>query len=113
MKIRKIVISLLMSLALLLSSVSVPVSAYEPVYMTNEASVLHSPPLHQAECPKTDHENNAISHHCCASFCLLKMPFSQAISVTNPIAASLALIGEDEFAKAVSRIQTLFRPPIA
>ncbi|EEX92643.1 hypothetical protein VIA_003288 [Vibrio orientalis CIP 102891 = ATCC 33934] len=41
------------------------------------------------------------------------MPFSQTISVTNPIAASLALIGKDEFAKAVSRIQTLFRPPIA
>ncbi|WP_394125726.1 hypothetical protein [Vibrio hepatarius] len=111
---RKIVISLFMSFALVfVTGVAASAQTNELSYLPNDLSKVVNGQLHPAECPQTDHGNENISHHCCGSVCLFKMPLSQSVSLTNPLSASLALIGQDIFAKAVSRIQTLFRPPIA
>ncbi|MGF1749979.1 hypothetical protein [Vibrio cionasavignyae] len=55
----------------------------------------------------------ATQSHCCASFCLLKVPCGQSVTFLNQHRVTRALMPKDEAEKAIARIQTLFRPPIA
>ncbi|MFM2590298.1 hypothetical protein [Vibrio sp. TBV020] len=102
-----------MSFTLIFASVTASAQTNPLSYSTDNAHLELSLTVHPAECPKSDHSDQTISHHCCASICLLKTPLAQTVTLTTPLSVSLAPIGQDTFGKAISRIQTLFRPPIA
>jgi hypothetical protein len=109
-------IAFITTLTLLLSSVSVSVQANEPVlsssFLTLVSSKLNSQ-LHPVECAKTFRYSEASGHHCCASICLLKLPTSQSITIASQALPTLVPRGLDDIGEAISRSQTLFRPPIA
>ncbi|MBU2897069.1 hypothetical protein [Vibrio hepatarius] len=67
----------------------------------------------EIQCPAENHNKNSAAHHCCASFCPLKVPYFSELNLAHISQSSLALIKRDKSEKAVARIQTLFRPPIA
>lgn len=113
---RQFVFTFIVSCALLLSSVTVGVKASEvnwnaanqPVITLNTLGLLHPMvcAIHSQIEPQSP-------HHCCASICLMKMPCGQSIETTHGPLSSLALIGKDDNKKAITRVQTLFRPPIS
>lgn len=67
----------------------------------------------EIKCPTENHKKNSSAHHCCASFCTLKVSYLSELNLAHVSQSSLALIKQDQSEKAVARIQTLFRPPIA
>ncbi|WP_205395154.1 hypothetical protein [Vibrio tetraodonis] len=84
---------------------------------TQEALVIvpDSSLTHEIKCPAENqsHSKTNAAHHCCAAFCALKEPYLTELKLTDTRQSSLALIRPDKSEKAVARIQTLFRPPIA
>lgn len=70
-----------------------------------------------SKCPDSS-ASDAMSHHVkvehqsCSSVCVMKMPFEPTHYALQLAPSSIAPIGQDNIDKAVSRIQTLFRPPI-
>ncbi|WP_162046132.1 hypothetical protein [Vibrio taketomensis] len=68
----------------------------------SEPSQVPSPIKHHAK----------VEHQSCSSVCVMKMPFEPMQYALQIAPSSIAPIGQDQAAKAVSRIQTLFRPPI-
>ncbi|WP_225874901.1 hypothetical protein [Vibrio atypicus] len=111
---RQFVITFIAVFTLFFTSVAVSVQANEQaeVNLSSFAS-QGSNLIHPLECPKPEHSEQQSSHHCCASICLLKMPCAQTLVSTYSPPASLALIGQDDNQKAIARVKTLFRPPIA
>ena len=111
---RQFCITFLAVFALFFTCVAVSVQAEEHHWPLNpHAGNLLSviAPIHNLEC--TQHEpSSASNHQCCASICLLKMPCAHCITTHSLPISSLALIGQDDNQKAITRIQTLFRPPI-
>ncbi|WP_341664214.1 hypothetical protein [Vibrio sp.] len=83
---------------------------------TQEALALvpDSSLAHEIKCPteNKNHSKASTAHHCCAAFCALKEPYLVELKLADTSQSSLALIKPDKSEKAVTRIQTLFRPPI-
>ena len=74
--------------------------------------------LSELNCPDSgssspiDHHAK-VEHQSCSSICIMKMPF-EPVSYSLQLAPSaIAPIGHDVIGKAISRVQTLFRPPIS
>ncbi|WP_244896801.1 hypothetical protein [Vibrio panuliri] len=69
-------------------------------------------------CPKDEPAHSSTKHHAkvehqnCSSVCVMKLPFEPVQYALQLTPSSIAPIGTDIIGKAVSRIQTLFRPPI-
>jgi len=83
--------------------------------MTADTSVANSPS--SLECPESDrsvplNHHAKVEHQSCSSVCVMKMPFEPVHYALQLAPSSIAPIGQDNIDKAVSRIQTLFRPPI-
>lgn len=113
---RSTFIAFVTTLALLLSSALVSVQASEPLLEPLTSTQLSSRDnyqLHAVECPKLSGFSQASGHHCCASICLLKLPTNQSISISEQPLPTLVPRALDDIGKAISRAQTLFRPPIA
>lgn len=112
-------VSLFTLLALLVASFfSVPQSNAFFLFTKSAHSERHQ--IHHVtapDCVKTQHalfsEYDGDKHHSCASLCLLKVPCGQSITLKAPLLSALALIHKDDIGKAIIRIQSLFRPPIA
>ncbi|NOH53181.1 hypothetical protein F0266_09575 [Vibrio coralliilyticus] len=116
LKNRSLPIVFLITFALFFTGAAVGVQAGEKALIQLTHSTLYQETLtqiHPIECPKPNHNEAQSSHHCCASVCLLKVPYISGLSLAGTIPTSLALINQDKAEKAVARIQTLFRPPIA
>ncbi|HAS63233.1 MAG TPA: hypothetical protein DCS35_12075 [Vibrio sp.] len=99
-------------------------SAVNAVQASNELpnhpttpDVLASTSLSDIDCPESE-RSDPLNHHAkvehqnCSSVCVMKMPFEPVHYALQLAPSSIALIGQDNIDKAVSRIQTLFRPPI-
>ncbi|MER2496322.1 hypothetical protein ABS858_09485 [Vibrio neptunius] len=113
---RSLAIVFLLTFALFFMGVAVGVPAGEKatIALTHSTITLDSlSQVHPIECPKSNHSEGKASHHCCASVCLLKVPYISRLIFADAIPTSLALINQDKAEKAVARIQALFRPPIA
>lgn len=54
-----------------------------------------------------------VEHQSCSSFCVMKMPFEPLNYALQVSPSAIAPIGHDVVGKAISRTQTLFRPPIS
>ena len=70
------------------------------------------------ECPDStpsstmDHHAK-VEHQSCSSMCIMKMPFDPVSYSLQLAPSAIAPIGHDVIGKAISRVQTLFRPPIS
>ncbi|NOJ22125.1 hypothetical protein [Vibrio coralliilyticus] len=116
LKNRSLPLVFLVTFVLFFASATVAVQAGEKALVELTHSTLNLERLsqvHPIECPKPNHSEAQSSHHCCASVCLLKVPYISGLTLADAIPTSLALINQDKAEKAVARIQTLFRPPIA
>ncbi|OLQ94226.1 hypothetical protein BIY21_00045 [Vibrio ponticus] len=68
-------------------------------------------PEQESSSPHTSHHAK-VEHQSCSSFCVMKIPFEPSHHALQIAPSAIALIGQEQIAKAISRVQTLFRPPI-
>ncbi|EGU29555.1 hypothetical protein VII00023_09094 [Vibrio ichthyoenteri ATCC 700023] len=62
--------------------------------------------------PNMDHHAK-VEHQSCSSVCIMKMPLEPLNYALQLSPSAIAPIGHDVEGKAISRTQTLFRPPIS
>ncbi|MGD8171422.1 hypothetical protein ACQEXU_07195 [Vibrio sp. TRT 21S02] len=108
---RTFILTLFAVTALFFSSVAVSVQAGQETFSHSAAGDFKWQ-VHPVECPKSEHQNEINNHHCCASVCLLKIPCSQNVNIISKLSVARASIHPNKIGEAISRIQTLFRPPI-
>lgn len=102
-----LVIFTLFSTSVLANAVHAKTLVPENIHLSN------SDQLHPAQCSDVEHHADSDTQQRCASSCVLKAPLSQAGSIVGHIDSSLAPMAQDCIGEAITRIQTLFRPPIA
>lgn len=94
-------------------------SAQANAALPNQSQTIHfDSATISANCPNDTHSQEVnhhakVEHQSCSSVCVMKMPFDPISYALQLSPTGIAPIGHDVAGKAISRTQTLFRPPIS